>query len=914
VALVTCEDIASLYCNFLGGLPENMGTVTGRLGREYAAVYEEISNSAEAKKYAETRQTTRAPCGPGAVAAFCGVPQPPVGPIAPPPPPPGTPPPPPPPPPGLGGPIEAILRWLGERLDDVGRRLEDFRTGPLAAISAKLVEVGKAIDAARGAITSGLAIAIGQLANAAIVLAEDTLRKSGELLSGFLENAADVTDVAGAFVDAVSGQKGGILGFIGSVGADLLAPGVRHFLEGLEREEPMLVESLVDRVTRAEGLDPDVRAMFGAMRERNAPVWAFIIPFIAAGAFGGMVGSALSPETELVRQWANERKPIQLPSPAELAAADARGVISGEGAERIAVLQGFAPEPYRLLRELARSHPPPGELTDAWRRGTIQDGELDTRLAVQGFDPRAREILKSLAFIVTPPQDAIRFAVREVYDPERRRELTLDADLPPRFLDEARKAGVPEQLARDYWAAHWELPSPAQVFEMMHRRVRKIDGTPFTPEDVRKYLVAADVAPFWRPLLEQISFAPLTRVDVRRMRKVDVLSKAEVESAYLDLGYDAGNARRLADFVELDVKGEKRIETADLTAGLRSRIVTAVVNGTISEERGRSWLAQLEADPEDVELLIAEARELRSGRRADRIRELVEQLYVRGRWTLDEARTELRRRGFTDDEVRGIAEEIQLERRLREPEERVLADRDLTKAEILDARDDAIVADAQARSMLAELRYDAEEVDLMIELRDYKREQRELNEEIEVVHRRLVAGKITEDVASADLDRLAIPAAQRNRLLLKWDAEIRAKSVDLGYGTVGELVKRRLMPEGEARSYLVRLGYDERESTLSLALWGVQAAEAAARAQTAAERAAAKKAADAAAKAERERAAAAKEAARQRDLTTGQLVAAFKRGVLTEAQLRAELIGLRYSQQEATTIIETAKRSMPRST
>lgn len=890
-------DVIAFYQQYLGRPPENEGAIIGRLGIPRWIVEAEISSSQEAQNRRAALAAMQGPQGPQGPAGGAGAggggggggsfKLPPAD-LS-----------------GVDGIGSAIVRALQGPLDAIGAKLDEITGGKLTEITTALGGVKDALAEAGGRITEDLGTALVELGNGAIALVDSGIRAMNRTVEGFVENAADVFDLAGAFRDTVAAKKDEIGAWLEEHGGTAFGGGFLSMLEQLEVEEPAMVSRFLDEFLRNPALPDFARGPLEAIRRREAPLAALLgIPFIA-GMLLAQASAVLAPLNETTGHAAWNALPVRAIGVQDVAAATVRDQLSYDAAQGEARIQGISPERFATLVELARAFPPAQEVIDAWRRDLITQDRAGTYLARLGYPSDVREMLFQAAFIPTPPQDAIRFAVREVYDPVRRDELTLDADLPARFLEEARKAGLSEQLARDYWAAHWELPSVGQVFEMAHRGAKDMHGRTFTLEDVRKYLVAADVAPYWRPLLEQIAYSPLTRVDVRRMRKLDVLSRDEVRDAYLALGYDATNAERLAAFVEADVKGEKKLEKADLTAGLRSRIVTAVAAGTLSEDRGRTLLAELDADPADVEMLIAESQEIREGARAQRIRELVEQLVVKGKWTMDEGLGELRRRGFTDRELAGIRDEITIERQLRGPTEEELADRDLTKAEILDAMSAAIIEETQAREMLTELRYDAGEVDTLISLEQYRERKRVETESIAAIRTRRVAGKITELEAGQQLDRLGLSAERRNLLLEKWDAEQRAKVADLGYATIGELVKRALILEPEAREMLARAGYDDREITLSLALWGSQRAEAAVRAQTAAEKAAAAATARQEAAARREAASAAARTGRQRDLQRAELERAYTRKVIGLEELRAGLARLGYDPVEVDTLVRT---------
>lgn len=192
-----------------------------------------------------------------------------------------------------------------------------------------------------------------------------------------------------------------------------------------------------------------------------------------------------------------------------------------------------------------------GELIAAWRRGLINEPILDIYLRSQKFSDDSIDVLKMVTEYFPSPPDLIRFAVREVYSPSIRQKFGMDQDIPPEFITESAKVGLPDDQARNYWASHWELPSPLQGFEMLHRRVIKTD-------ELNMLLRALDVMPFWREKLIQISYNPLTRVDVRRMFDMGVLNEEQVYSSYLDVGYNEENAKLMTEFTKVYTSDESR--------------------------------------------------------------------------------------------------------------------------------------------------------------------------------------------------------------------------------------------------------------------------------------------------------------------------------------------------------------------
>lgn len=213
-----------------------------------------------------------------------------------------------------------------------------------------------------------------------------------------------------------------------------------------------------------------------------------------------------------------------------------------------------------------------------WRREEITEGELDTYLRKSHLSDLEIELAKTVTLFFPAVPDLVRFAVREVYTPSILAKFGAMQDLPAQYLAEAKKAGLTEEHAKNYWAAHWELPSVRMGYEMLHRRV--IDKG-----ELNMLMRALDIMPFWRDPLVEISYNPLTRVDVRRMFRLGVLDEEGVRNAYLDVGYSEDNADRMLDFTVA-------YEADEMTGITRAGVISAFKKGIIEVGQLQSYLEE----------------------------------------------------------------------------------------------------------------------------------------------------------------------------------------------------------------------------------------------------------------------------------------------------------------------------------
>lgn len=298
--------------------------------------------------------------------------------------------------------------------------------------------------------------------------------------------------------------------------------------------------------------------------------------------------------------------------PATLAQLVRRGEIKPEAGLSDSKRQGYTENQFNQLVTLTRQFLTPFEYGQLLLRGKLTDEKYKEALRKIGVQDEELEGSKELLNWLPAPQDLIRFAVREVYSPEQVKALDLDADFPQAVLKDAKKVGVSEDVMHQFWQAHWELPSPTQLFEMYHRTTTKrldptaeqvatIKGKPIYrtlgEESLKNALKANDIAPIWRDKFLEISNSPLTRVDVRRMYELGILTKDEVFTAYLDDGYSVENAHRLADFVEADIADNYRGEA-------KSLMLSGYRKGVVSRGELMTYLKEIKMPLERINELI----------------------------------------------------------------------------------------------------------------------------------------------------------------------------------------------------------------------------------------------------------------------------------------------------------------------
>lgn len=372
-------------------------------------------------------------------------------------------------------------------------------------------------------------------------------------------------------------------------------------LFGGEESTPATDAARIASALQTIGIDNDNSQAMAQMMVEHAPeasiprkvfLGIIVIMLLLQGVSG-----PLAIAHERAKQAFNINMPSKLMSDADQLVAALRGLKPGSDVLRELRATGYSEEDARIMFDLRRQLMPPGELLVWWLRGILSESELDNLLAISGVSEDDAARLKQAAFFIPPAQDLITMAVRDVFDPATAEKFGQFEDFPEAFAQWAAKQGISEEWARNYWAAHWHLPSPNQGFEMFQRGI-------ITESELKMLLKSLDVMPFWRDKLINLSFNTLTRVDVRRMHQLGVLDREAMKRAYLDMGYSPEHAEQLTAFTERLNAPKIAADETQLEQTSRNSILSFYESGVIPRERAHVLLVGLGASDEVAELYL----------------------------------------------------------------------------------------------------------------------------------------------------------------------------------------------------------------------------------------------------------------------------------------------------------------------
>lgn len=321
--------------------------------------------------------------------------------------------------------------------------------------------------------------------------------------------------------------------------SDLQAKAMEKFSDVLGKGLAKQEAELLDSILAMPDLPPELRALVGRAKTGGGEWQALLLGSLGGAAMGGAASSALMPPLEKLKQHASAKMPFQL---------------------------------LPMLNLMALKF-----------RAQVDDTYFRDQLHRLGFADKEIDYLVQSYQVIPIIADLIRMAVREAFTPEIAERFGQYQDYPEAITEWGVKQGLSKDWLTRYWAAHWELPSPEQGYEMLHRGV--IDE-----ETLRLLLRALDVMPFWRDKLMAISWAVPTRVDIRRFWDMRTIDEARLRELYTAFGY---HGKDLEDYI---LWTKVYVAWPDLLARFK--------NGWITLEDVRSELTRLGMPTDRVQEMI----------------------------------------------------------------------------------------------------------------------------------------------------------------------------------------------------------------------------------------------------------------------------------------------------------------------
>lgn len=526
----------------------------------------------------------------------------------------------------IGDSLSELINAITIGFDRVTSKLEDVISTLIESVLAVLDTIGSSISNLIDVLVTSVETGLGSIRRV-IESIPDTLR----------ELADDAQEFFGESI-------GGPLANAGSIFVTQVEDFFRRLIDDLDVSPSKIMRDFLGGC----GAPPDVVAKIGACADEAMPKTPAIF-LLLAGAIvpfmiGAMMPAVFGPVFENLRQEVAKIVPSTLITPIDAIDAFTRGEMSEAEFRDELDQAGYSDRRKDILLATSRRLLDIGEVFRWWLRDFITEENLDELLAFHRINSEDTELLKKAVFFIPPVQDLIRMAVREVFTPDVRERFQLDQDFPEEFQQFAKQQAVSEEWSRNYWAAHWLLPSVTQGFTMLHRKVITID-------DLDLLLRAQDVMPFWREKITQVAFHPLTRVDVRRMHRLGLIDEDELQLRYEDLGFAPDNANMMVEFTKAFNSSEPTDAELEVQGLTRGTVLSMFEDGIFTEDEAIQVLITLGLSPSAADLFVSQR--ILEQERSDRkfLIENIIQLAGGGHINLDRAQDSLAGIGLTVTEI-----------------------------------------------------------------------------------------------------------------------------------------------------------------------------------------------------------------------------------------------------------------------
>jgi hypothetical protein len=274
-----------------------------------------------------------------------------------------------------------------------------------------------------------------------------------------------------------------------------------------------------------------------------------VLNFIAGGSLGKF--------GRIVDYVGNAQAPVGLPTADAAAAGWLAGEIDDCTFQTYVQANDYRFTPFKAITRAGKFKFSALQLATLYKRGKIDRGTFRDRLREIGslHHEDVAEVL-SLFEQVPGPAELIRFMQRDVVNPKVVDAFNLgdgfQDNYQGRLKEVAQQQGLTDESMLWEWMAHWSIPSPTQLYEMLHRLRHNPDygGPAKVLDDVTTALKQQDILPYWIPRLLEISYHPLTRTDLNRAYERGWIG----EDAYLDgmyqNGYSDDDAKALLRFAD----------------------------------------------------------------------------------------------------------------------------------------------------------------------------------------------------------------------------------------------------------------------------------------------------------------------------------------------------------------------------
>jgi len=479
------------------------------------------------------------------------------------------------------------------------------------------------------------------------------------------------------------------------------------------------LKPIIDSLEESGEVPPELQKILDEVKEPTGEVAGMLGGAFGYSIVGGAISKVLDAWLNPLGYWMYRQRPTLMPDLTQLMALWLRGHVREEDMPFFIKSQGFKEDMVPMFEDLAQIRLDPATITRIWLRDKAKYEELWNDLKQQGWTPDRIEVAKELAKIMPPLADMVRFADFSAFDVDVIRKWAEFYPAPGEVAEAFKLIGIEnkdpaniaeiQNWANKYWFSHYVQPGRFELGEMYRRGLL---GKPLVAEPVQgeaedtiklayKTMAYSD---FWQDKLLQLVRAVPTRVDVRRFWDMGTIGEPRLREIYQAQGYFGQD---LEDYV---LWTKVYVAFPDLIARFK--------NGWITEDEAKTALAATGLkEPRLSELWETKFKAVLPERTAGE-RELTKSDIYKGikadRITRAEGVDLLMDLGFDEDEA-----DILLDVNVPEDvTDKVVAQRELSKTDILKGLKTDVITRDKAGDRLLELRYSPADAEFLLKIYD----------------------------------------------------------------------------------------------------------------------------------------------------------------------------------------------------
>jgi len=545
----------------------------------------------------------------------------------------------------------------------------------------------------------------------------------------------------------------------------MYAEGLNEFFRGMSREKRQHVSPLLAFYLDSGELPAELEDMLRFLAYGQGELSELVSSLGLGNAVGTSILAGIQNYLAPLNQKLIEALPNSLLDPGTAAQAEVRGFMTTGEADAEAAKGGITGGRLAIMKELATAYPSPSELLTLWRRGLISEDMVDEGFARNAIAGEYRSPILGLKREVLGVPDAA-LAVLRGHITQAEGESIAAAN------------GYDVEDFQTLLYNTGEPPGEMQMLEAYRRGF-------ITDDELQKGVRQSRIRDEWIPMIEKLRFSPA--------------SAADAVNAVVQGHLDNDTAKQIAEWNGLrpedwdwlvENAGNPMSNMQALELYNRGKVTKERVEESIREGRTKDKYI-----PDILELRV----------KLPPIFEAVRMIASGGISPARGAEV-IAHQGYEPDITAGLVHAA--------TSEQATKAKALAVSQIEELYEELALTEDEAIDHLKTLGFTEANAKLVLRVADLKRERKLVNAALTPVKSAYTARHISEEEASALMDKLGLPAAQRDLYLELWTIDREGKREVLTPEKITKALKLNLISRENAVERLVQHGYSKEDAEI----------------------------------------------------------------------------------------------------